>query len=60
MSEPLEAPSEPPTEDSPGDVTVGAFLDTDPPPEEQSLVREPSERPPSLWARIMRALRGTS
>jgi hypothetical protein len=60
VSEPGDAPAEAPLEESPGDVTVGAFLDVDPPPPEQSLVREPSERPPSLWARIMRALRGRS
>jgi hypothetical protein len=60
MTEPGDAPPEPPQEESPGDVTVGAFLDVDPPPEERSLVREPSEPPPSLWARLMRALRGRS
>jgi hypothetical protein len=60
VTEPGDAPPEAPQEESPDDVTVGAWLDVDPPPEEQSLVREPSEQQPGLWARIVRALRGRS
>ena len=60
MSEPGDAPQEVPAEEAADDVTVGAWLDVDQPAEEQSLVREPSEQQPGLWARIMRALRGGS
>ena len=60
VSEPGDAPPEVPADEVGDDVTVGAWLDVDAPAEEQSLVREPSERQPGLWARIMRALRGGS
>ena len=60
VSEPGDAPAEVPPEEAADDVTVGAWLDVDQPPEQQSLVREPPEQQPGLWARIMRALRGAS
>jgi len=60
VSEPGDAPPEVPADEVADDVTVGAWLDLDPPAEEQSLVCEPSEQQPGLWARIMRALRGAS
>ena len=60
VSEPGDAPPEVSADEVADDVTVGAWLDVDPPAEEQSLVREPSEQQPGLWARIVRALRGAS
>jgi hypothetical protein len=53
--------TEPPPEEAPDDITVGAWLDTDAPAPEQSIVPEPSQtQKPGLCARIMRALRGGS
>jgi len=59
VSDPGEPPPEPPPEEAGDDVTVGAWLDVDPPPQQQSIVPERSEQP-GLWARIMGALRGGS
>jgi hypothetical protein len=60
VSEPGDVPQEVPAEQAGEEVTVGAWLDLDAPPQERSLVGEPSEQQPGLWARIMRALRGGS
>jgi hypothetical protein len=41
------------------EITVGEWLDEDPPPPEQALSPEPAPARPGLWARLTRALRGT-
>jgi len=56
-------PGQGPPEEAADDVTVGAWLDIEPPSsQEPSLVPEPSEpsERPGLWARVVRALRGAS
>ncbi|HEY1777130.1 MAG TPA: hypothetical protein VGG41_13305 [Solirubrobacteraceae bacterium] len=66
MSEPDQMPSEPdqdpPPSEASDDVTVGAWLDTDQAPytglPEGDVVLDPAPARPSLWARLMRALRG--
>jgi hypothetical protein len=52
---------EQPPEQAADDVTVGAWLDTDPPAavDPTSVVREPVETP-GLWARLKRALSAKS
>ncbi len=57
----MTEPGQDPPDSIADELTVDEWLDVDRPSSEQpSLVPEPSEPPPSLWARLMRALRGSS
>jgi hypothetical protein len=62
----MSEPGDQPPEQAAGDVTVGAWADLDQDrssqdqPDRSDVVLEPTAEPPSLWARIIAALRGRS
>jgi hypothetical protein len=63
----MSEPGEQPPGKAADDITVGAWADLDQDrssqdgePDRDDVVFEPAVKPPSLWARIMAALRGGS
>jgi hypothetical protein len=64
MSDPDHPDQDPPPTEGGDEVTVGAWIDGDETPVseplEDEVVREPAPASPGLWARLMRALRGTT
>jgi hypothetical protein len=63
----MSEPGEQRPEEAAGDITVGAWADLDQDrssqdgePDRDDVLLEPAARPPSLWARVVAALRGGS
>ncbi len=62
----MSEPEEQPPEEAADDITVGAWADLDQDrssqdqPDRDDVLLEPAVEPPSLWARLVAALRGGS